>query len=258
MPTPPFWLVGGFKNGSTGFSPFTLSKVAVWIRHTQTTGDLVSWPSQLDSNHATANVARAPAAGASAGNAQPLATWTSTNNDAIRLGINAAVLPSGTTKWWVRGWFRQPTSALETLFAIFNGTNGASTRTLFLQTNTSRRLVLGVYDAGLGVRTATSPLNALPAAGSWFWAAGIFDGALVGDARLALKIGGVAQIPTYAGAGVPPAALNNATGNLLIGNLNDGVSSTAFNGDVASNVFIGRDDLTADEETNLMNFERPT
>lgn len=241
------------------FNPSSLSKITAWLRHTQTTSDLVSWTSMLDANHATANAARAPAAGTSAGNALPIATWTSANNDAMVWALNAAVGSGTESKWWVRGWFRQPSSGLETPFCIFNGTNGASARKVLLQLNTTQRVLFGIYDSGAALRQAMTNTAAF-SAGAWVWVAGIFDGTQTGDARITLKLGGVQPTLNYSGAGTPPATLNAATGNAVIGNLNDGVSSTGLNGSLGPNWFIGAgtDDLTASEESNLMNFEAPT
>lgn len=241
------------------FDPSSLSKVTAWLRHTQTSSDLTTWSSMLDANHATANAARAPAAGTSAGNARPIATWTSANNDAMAWALNSANGSGTEAKWWVRFWARQPSSGLETPFCIFNGTNGASARKVIFQFNTTQRVAFGVYDSGAALRTAMTNTAAF-SAGAWIWVAGIFDGSATGDARIILKIGGNTPTLNYSGAGTPPATLNAATGNAVIGNLNDGVSSTGLNGSIGPDIFVGAgsDDLTAQEDANLMAFDQPT
>jgi hypothetical protein len=252
----PFWLVGGAGNGSSGFSPTTLSKVSAWLRHTQTSSDLTEWTSQLDATNATSGPSNAPTAGTSAGNARPIATWAVAGNDAMQWSINSANFPR--SKFWVRFWMRQPTSALETLFAVYNQTGGSSTRSIIAQTNTSGRLVIGVYDAGLGLRQGMTPITTLAAA-TWTWVAFIFDGSQTGDAKMIIKVnGGSALSLTYSGTGTPPSELNSATGNIVIGDLRFGTAFVPFNGSLGQNLFVGTDDLTAQEDTNLMNFEDPT
>lgn len=241
---------------SSAFSPSSLSKVSAWLRHTQTSSDLTQWTSQLDSSHATAGASNAPSAGTSGGNGRPIATWAGASNDAMQWAINSANFPR--SKFWVRFWMRQPTSALETLFAVYNQTGGSSTRSLICQTNTSGRLVLGIYDAALGLRQGMTPLSTLPAA-TWLWAAFIFDGSQSGDAKLSIKVNaGSALSLTMSGTGTPPSELNSATGNIVLGDLRYGTAFVPYNGSIGQNLFVGTDDLTAAEDANLMAFEAPT
>lgn len=212
----------------------------------------------LDANHATANVARAPAAAASAGNSRPIATYTSANNDAMVRSVTGI---NQTTKWGFAGWFRQPVSALETVFCIFTGTNGASARKVLCQFTTSRRVIFGAYISGTDGRMGTTAINALPAAGTWAWVYWLYDSSLGGDANIRIRINTVNQAGlTMANIGVGGTltTLPAPTGNGIFGNLSDAVSLQGFNGDIGPNAFFLNDDLTVDEETNLMNFEAPT
>lgn len=240
---------------SGGFNPSSISKITAWLRHSQTSGDLTQWTSMLDSGHATSGASNAPTAGTSAGNARPIATWAAVGNDAMQWPITAVNFPR--TNFWTRFWLHQPTSALETLFAVYNQTGGSSTRSLICQTNTSGRLVLGVYDAGLGLRQGMTPISTL-AASTWTWAAFVFIGGASGDAKIVIKVGGTSLSLTYSGTGTPPAELNSATGNIVLGDLRFSTAFVPFNGSLGQNLFVGTDDLTAAEETALMNFEAPT
>lgn len=162
------------------------------------------------------------------------------------------------------GWVRQPTSALETLVAVGTGTNGASALQYRVFLETSRRIRVDHYTgAGVG-RRATSAVNAIPAAGTWFWYRVRYNknGGAAEDDIAQIWINGVNVGPlTFAniGAGSPLAnGLVAANGNALIGNLNDGVSSVGLNASLGPNLFSLSADLTSTEEANLMAFEAPT
>lgn len=177
-------------------------------------------------------------------------------NDALSWALNGG--NDLTKKFGFATWLRQPTSALETVFAIYNGTGGASVRRLYMQFNTGNRFVFGAYIDGTNGRqgmTSTGAFNT----GDWVWVYCPYDSSRGGDANVRIRINGNEQTLTYAnlGAGGTLGELPAATGNALFGNLNDGTALTAFNGDVGPNLFILRDNLTVDEELSLMNFERP-
>ena len=163
-------------------------------------------------------------------------------------------------KWGFATWVRQPTSALATIFGIFNGTNGASARKLFCQLNTSRRVQFGIYINNVDGRQFNTAINTLPAAGTWVWVYWLYDSSLGGDAnaRVHINTADIGLTGANLGAGGTIGTLVQPTGNGTFGNLSDGVSLQGLNGDIGPNAFFLNDDLTVDEETNLMNFEAPT
>jgi hypothetical protein len=236
------------NHGGTSFLPSSLSKVTAWLRRGEVdTGNVASWTSMLDSNHAVQTVdARRPVGGADG-------SMTYATNKAMVWPLNGT--NNHTAIWWCAFWYDQPVSALETLFAIYNGTNGASARKLFVQTNTSRRLTFGVYDAGAGLRQAMTNTSVLPAAGTPGFIRVEYDGSQSGDNKFKLFVNEVLATNNMSGAGTAPTELNAPTGNAIFGNLNDGVASTAYNGFLYRNFYLGNGLLTAAEGAALMNFE---
>lgn len=230
------------------FSPAGLSKVTAWLRRPEVdTGNVASWTSMLDSNHAVQTVdARRPQGAADGG-------MVYATNDAMSWPLNGT--NNHVSKWWCAFWMNQPVSALETVFAIFNGTLGASARKLFIQTNTARRLAFGVYDGGAALRQAMTGINALPVAGTPGFIRCEYDGTQAADDKFKVFIGEVLQANNMSGAGTAPASLNAPTGSVLFGDLNDGVASTPYNGKIYRNFYCGSSLLTAAEGLALMNFE---
>lgn len=246
---------------SGSFSPSSLSKVSAWLRHTQTSLGLAQWTSMLDGNHATqATGARQPTAGTSATNARPISTWVSANNSAMVFPLSAST--NGATKVGFATHIRQPTSANEAIVIIGPGTNGASGMKFRFFTQTSRRLMVDAFLNNTDGRRATTAVNALPAAGTWAFVLGFFDGDGATETdEFQIWIDGVQQgslVMSNLGAGGDVETMPTPTLNGVIGNINDGVSSLGFNGDKGQNMYSFSSLPTAQEQVLLSNFERPT
>lgn len=231
------------------FSPSSLSKVTAWLRNSTLTGDLAQWNSQLDANHATqATEARRPTTAADAS----LAFAT---NDAMAWPLNGT--NNHADQWWCAFYMNQPVSALETMFCIYNGTNGASARKLFVQTNTGRRVTFGVYDGAAALRQAMTNVNVLPLAGTPAFVRCEYDGSQTGDDKFKIFVNEVLAANNMSGAGTAPTTLNTPTGNAIFGDLNDGAASVPYNGKIYRNFYCGNGLLTAPEAAALMAFEQP-
>lgn len=248
--------------GNAEFFPNQLSKVTGWLRHSQTADDLLQWTDMFGTNHATSDADHAPTAAASAGNASPIATYASAGNTAMQWPLSASINNhAGSTGFAC--WMRQPVSAIEFGWIIGNGTGGATGLRLAAMFNTNRSMRIRAYSTSGNGRQGVTASNTLPVAGTWFWCKHMFvASAVLAEAdRIIVGINGAKQSLTFSnlGTGVSPTtSLTSVTGNFIFGNLNFGTSSSGYNGDIGRNVFALSDDLTAAEETNLMNFERPT
>ncbi len=250
--------LGRSRRRRGAFNPTSLSAVKGWLRlqaSAQSGGEWTNWVDILNSNPGAVNAARRPAVEASNNNL-PIASFVT--NDAVSVPLNAAINNQTAKLGWAL-WVKVGNLAgFNTLLSISTGTAGASVAKLQLFLSSTEAPTIDVYDGtGNGRRfAATAGITQ----NVWAFIRVRFNGALGGDANGTVFINGVVQAGTYSNLGlaVMPNALPSPTGNLIIGNINDGTASAALTGRIGSNIFFLGDDITAAEESNLMNFEMPT
>lgn len=246
------------RDAGGDFAPSNISAVKGWLRlqsSSQSAGEWTNWVDVMNANPGVINSARRPAVGASA-NGLPIATFAT--NDAVAVPLSAGINNQTGLLGWAF-WCRFGNLAtFNTLLSISTGTNGASAAKLQLFLTGSEAPMIDCYmPSGNGRRfTATSGLTQ----NTWVWLRLRYNSGLGGDANSTVFVNGTVAGGSYAnlGAGATLGTLGAPTGNLIIGNINDGVASLPFNGDIGPNIFFLGDDITAAEETALMNFELPT
>lgn len=243
------------------FHPAQLA--SCWLRLADGTVTGVGYssvPDILNSNPAVQTTdARRPVNGTSS-NGLPIATWSSGASSSLSWPLTAQ--NNSTTRFHWAVWVKQPTNNQEAIFSISTGTGGASVPKIQFFIEASRRLRADVYMSGANGRFARGAVNDLPPGGTWFFARLFYDSSVGGDGCLKLYVNGLASVLTFGNLGTGPTlgVLPAATGNAVIGNLNNsGTPSLCLNGSLGPNFYIlNGPDLTLAEETNLMNFEMPT
>lgn len=246
------------RRDSPAFSPEQNTKLKAWLRlaaSSQSGGEWTNWVDVLNANPGVINAARRPAVGASA-NGIPLATFAT--NDCVSVPLIPA--NNQTTKTSIAMWVRVGNLVgTNTLVTYSVGTAGASARKLFMLLDSAERVRVDAYIAGTAGRIFTTTAGLTQNAFAWVRLN--YNSLLGGDANLTARINAAAAAGAYtdAGAGGVLTTLPTVTGNLLIGNTNDSaVASSPLFGDIAGNIYFFDDDLTAIEEANYMNFDRPT
>jgi hypothetical protein len=222
----------------------------------QSAGEWTNWVDTLNSNPVAYNAARRPAVGAA--NGVPIATFAAASPDVGVWPLNAT--NNGTTHWGLGFWLR-PANVVngvnQIIVAVWPGTNGASAnRMLAYQTNATLNCV--VYTP-TGSRRLT--IASAVALSTWVWVRVDWTSARSGDDRLRIYINGAQASGTYAGNGgdnaFPATDLVTVTGNMLIGNGDNGAANGPFGGDLGPNLYSFASDLTAAEDLALMNLKRP-
>lgn len=207
--------------------------MTAWLRNSATSGDVTSWFSQLDSNHATANAARA---GEAQSDSSLLMVAATPDVYAWPIAVSTFNVNYLTFYFWAK-----PTAVAtnQTLLSIHIGTGGASARVLEIKL-ISAVFRIDVYSSGSNGRRFN--FNAQAAAGtSRLWGFEFNkDGATEND-RVVGTRGGVVLVPSSVvdlGTGGSPATLVSATGNILLGNFNNSaVASDAYGGQYGRNAF---------------------
>lgn len=239
------------------FSPLDLGgKVTAWLRNAASTQASSEWSSFVDvlnSNPTTNNVARRPAVSASA-NGLPTATYAT--NDCASWPITAQNY--STTEYGIAFWMNPDAYGTISVFEVGNGTAGASVRAFELELVSSQRMKFNVFDAASGAKTWQTAASAFPAAGTWVWVRIHYSSVGATDTDKGKFYVNGAQLGSLAISGAGTGILRSATGNILLGNYNNGAALQAYNGQLGPNLFILNADLTAAEETALMNFDKPT
>lgn len=254
---------GSFR-GAGFASPSAVSAVSAWLRVVNATSDvngISSVPDALNTNPAAQSVdARKPVIEQSA-NALPCMRFVT--NDVLVWPITAQ--SSGTNYAGYGLWFK-PDSAnvIQRLVAISSGTNGANGLKLVVSPTTTNRIQVVASPDGVGSKVNT-PLSAYTTA--WQFLTFEYDKDAATDAaRLVVTVNGVALTAAITGAADMSVGLFAATGNILIGNLNDGVASGAFQGLLGPNLYAFASKmpgatlglLTTAARAFLMNYEAPT
>lgn len=238
--------------------PTLISAVKGWLRlqaSSQSAGEWTNWIDVLNNNPGAMNSARRPAVGASS-NGLPIATFAT--NDAVAVPLNTSINNFTAKLGWAL-WCRFGNlAAFNTLLSISSGTGGATLPSIQLFLSSLEAPTVDVYkDVGANGRrfVATSSLTQ----NTWVWLRMRYNSLLGGDANASVFVNGNVAAGAYSNlnAGGTLAALLAVTGKLIIGNINDGSASAAFNGDIGPNIFFLGDDITAAEEAALMNFEMP-
>jgi hypothetical protein len=218
-----------------GFIPQQLSAVSGLLSlaaSPQSGGEWTSWVDIISGNNGAINAARRPAVAAAA-NGLPLAAFLT--NDAVAWPIAASNFNRDT---WGIFLDAKPTAVASTqiLWCISNGnTNGADHKaivTFFSLTD----WIIDVYATDANGRRFIVPLGAAAGVSRRY---GIeYDSGAGGDANVYPTINGVVQstVKSNLGAGATLGQLQVCTGNLLIGNFNDGAASSALTGSTGPNV----------------------
>lgn len=250
----------------TGFSPIELGVVTGWLRlaaSSQASSEWTNWVDVLNSNPGAINSARRPAVAAAA-NGFPLANFQT--NDCVAWSIAASNLNRNTVGYFMWASPDALPGSNVTLISISAGTGGASgTFLASIFFNTSWFVICYVDGSGNG-RTF-QVLNAA-AVGVQHCYGIEYDSSVGGDGCLTLSIDGVIQttLKSNAGAGGTLGTLPSVTGNILIGNFNDGAAGSPYNGKTGPNIFALNSKmsgataglLTTGARAALAGFEVPT
>jgi hypothetical protein len=261
------WLPRGLRSGlranaSAAFNPARLSKISAWLRlqaSTQSGGEWTNWADVLNSNPVAYNSARRPAVAAAA-NALPIATFnpaspvvgawplTAANNQTAKTGVALWMKPAVVTG-----------GANQVIYMIAPGTGGANLQKFQVVQNNRTLVPWVAVTAGTANGRQLTTGNVLTVS-TWAWVRLEYDSSRGGDANLKVYVNGADAGGAYSdiGAGGTLGTLATVTGNALMGNFNDGSAVAPWSGDFGPNLFVLSDNLTAAEETALMNFERPT
>lgn len=254
---------GSFR-GAGFASPSAVSAVSAWLRVANATSDvngISSVPDALNTNPAVQSVdARKPVIENSA-NGLPCMRFVT--NDVLRWPITAQSSATNYAGWGF--WFKPDNTSLSKRLVIVSpGTNGASaTKLLLTATNTARMQPIASAD-GIGTKSFNSTSSYTTA---WQFVTIEYDRDGATDAaRLISTVNGVQFTGSFSGAGDISAGLVAATGNILIGNGNDGTASNPYNGLLGPNLYafasrmpgatLGL--LTTAARAFLMNYEAPT
>jgi len=239
-----------------GFDPTQLTKVCGWLRNFTSSGDVVAWANALNPGNPAMQTVPARRPSGSVANGYPISVFAT--NDVLVWALGAE--NNSNTKFGLALWMRQPISAAEALFEIHVGTNGADVRKFTFYAQTSRRLYAEAFISGSNGRRGTTASDALPVAGTWVWVRVFYDSSgATEDDRLKIYINGGLQALTFSdlSAGGTTGVLPTAAGNALIGNHNDGTASGDYNGEFGRNFYVLQEDLTAQEDADLRDFEAP-
>jgi hypothetical protein len=210
------------------------SIVSAWLDNATIGADAVA--AVVDRIAGGASATQATAGRRPTGNADRSMTFAT--NDSLSWPLGAG--NNQNTTPGICFYMKQPVSALETIFAIYNGAGGASVRKLLVGTNTARRLVASAYISGNDGRQISTPVNSLPVAGTSCFARMSYDSAVGGDGCVTLAVNGTAigsLTGANLGAGGTLGVLPTATGNAVIGDLADGVAVVPYNGTLGRYIF---------------------
>lgn len=245
------------------FDPSQISAIVAWLRVAQATasgGLISSVPDVINTN---------PAAQPSAGrqpvqftSANGLACVTIAGDDCLVWPITAqssAAALCGYGFWMRRGTL----AATNRIIRVGPGTNGASGNRIGIQTSLTS--LTGFVAITTNANTKNADVAVLSA--GWHFVTIEYNGAMATDAtRLVITVDGVVQTLVFTGAATLGPDLAPATGNILLGNNNDGSGSQSLQGEFGPNIYAfgaampGATEgvLTASGRASLMAFEAPT
>jgi hypothetical protein len=240
------------------FIPSQLGAVTSWLRlaaSTPVSSEYETIVDVLNSNPATQTDAdRKPAAGTS-GNGLP--TMVFDGSDVISCPLISNNNHTATLGYWC--WFKPASVAtVQHLFSVV--APNSSAQKIDVYTNNAQVFV-ECYISGVNGRFGRTG-NVLTA-GAWTNIYVQYDSSRGGDANLAIFIDKVSQSLTYGnlGAGGTLTTLPVVTGNYLFGGSTNSDTPTqpiANGGETGPNYYILGSNLTAGEQINLYDFERPT
>lgn len=240
----------------TAWTPAQQSKITAWLRlqdATVVSGDYSSVPDKLNSNPAVQSVSgRRPTQGLAASSV-PIATFAT--NDCLSWPLGTG--NNGRDQRGFACWVRLAGTGSCMIWSISNGTAGASAKQTQLICSGG---AIGFNNYVTGTAGRQGAGGTLPAAGTWFFLRTMYDSSQSTEATKAkVYVNGALQTLSFGniGAGGTLGTLPSVTGNILIGNTNDGVASSPLNGDM-KDLFVLNADLTALEEAQLMQFEAPS
>lgn len=221
----------------------------------QSGGEWTGFVDVMNNNPGTTNAARRPAA-AAANNGLPIATFAS--NDAVSVPLVSAINNQTTRLGWALWAKVGDLVGFNTLLSISSGTGGASAAKLQLFVSSTEAITVDAYiGSGNGRRfttTATIPQD------TWTFVRLAYNSDGGGDANVSVFINGVLQPGSFSnlGAGGTLTTLPTVTGNLIIGNINNGSASAALNGSIGPDIFFLGEDIPTADELRLMNYRIPT
>ena len=239
-------------------SPLHVAALRGWIDLSASSQSGGEWTQFLDvknNNPGAINAARRPAV-AAANNGLPVASFVT--NDAVAVPLVAGINNQTDRLGWAF-WVKVGNLAgFNTLLSISSGTGAASAAKIQLFLNGSNAITVDAYISGANGRRFTS--TATVAEDSWTWLRLRYDSSLGGDANVATFINGAAATGTYSnlGSGGTLTTLPTTTGNLIIGNINDGSASAALTGSIGPDIFFLGEDPSVADELRLMNYRVPT
>lgn len=254
---------GSFRGGA---SPLQSGTVTGWLRlaaSAVSAGEYTNWVDVLNpANPGVINAARRPAT-AVAANGLPLAAFLT--NDCVAWPIAATNFNRDTFGIYLDV---QPTAAagVQVLWCIGPGTNGSNHRAIVTYFN-GTGWTIDVYSTDANGRSFTVSGGAAAGARRRY---GIeYDSSAGGDACLTATINGAIQstVISNLGAGATLGQFQVCTGNLLIGNFNDGTASSQLGGNTGPNFLALTSKqpgaasgqlLTTDARAALCAFEVPT
>lgn len=248
------------------FSPSQVSAISAWLRVANATSDgngISSVPDVLNTNPAVQSVNERKPVIENSANGLPCMRFAT--NDVLAWPITAQSSAINQCGWGL--WVKLDALATQRLLRISAGTNGADGFKLSLTTLTTGGLNPAASSTGseTGLKAYSTAGGAITTA--WHFVTIEYDKDGATDAaRLITTVGGVSFAGTFAGAQDISAGLFAATGNILIGNGNDGVASSPLNGLLGPNIYSFATKmpgaefglLTAAARAALMNFEAPS
>lgn len=252
-----------FKTGQhaipqpTPFAPTDLAAVTAWLRLSDATivsSDVSVLPDFINSNPAVQTVAaRRPTLALSTGNGVRVMTFAT--NDCLSWPIGTG--NNGLDQKGFAGWCRIGSSG-GMLWSVSNGTLGASAKQTQLQA-VGGSIAVNNFISGSNGRQGS--VASAYTAGIWVWLRTMYDSSQSTEATKAkFYVNRSLQTLSFTnlGSGGTLGTLPSVTGNMLLGNQNNGTASSPFSGDFGPNFYVLNADLTAAQELSLMNFERPT
>lgn len=258
------------RSSTPSFSPGDVGAISAWLRVANATSDgdgISSVPDVLNTNPAVQSVnERKPVVELSA-NALPCMRFAT--NDVLTWPITAQSGGTVNQCGWGLWMKADSVAAVQRIMRITGGlTNGADGAKLALSVATTGALTPAASSTGASanVRLYTTADGTLTTAWHFVTVEYDKDGGSGDAARLITTIDGVSVTGAVIGSQDISAGLFAATGNIFVGNGNDGTASGPFNGLLGPNIYSFASKmpsaefglLTSAARAALMAFEAPT
>lgn len=234
------------------FHPSQVASISAWLRNTTLSGNISSVADQLNTNPAVQGTdARRPT-----GNADGSMTFTAVAPDVLSWPITAENSPA---KFGLLHQIKPATVSAGqlNLITVRTGTGGASANRYSMRTNNTGLILLLYVDGTNGRFASVSGVLALNEVRSIYT---FFDKDAGAESDIfKVFVDGVQQSLSFGnlgtGAALSAGLTAGVTGNILLGNLNDGAASGAYGGDWSRNTYVLTDPLTTQELADLDAYE---